>query len=84
MTRKQQIEGIARRRNPYSGGTKGDISSALMAEFIAGAEWADLTMINKACEWLAKNVNTYLYSTWNDSLRCSGKMLDDFKKAMEG
>ncbi|MBR3286945.1 MAG: hypothetical protein IKI72_03900 [Bacteroidales bacterium] len=41
-------------------------------------------LIDKAEEWLKANVETYLYLylTWNDSLRCSGKMIEDFRKAM--
>lgn len=84
MTRKQQIEGEARRRNPYVGGTKGDISSALMDEFIAGAEWADKTMIDKACEWLRDNADGYMVIDEGGDGEMHYSLIDDFRKAMEG
>jgi len=46
--------------------------------FIAGAQWADETMIEKACEWLApvfKDLAGY-YS--------GSELLDDFKNYMKG
>lgn len=89
MTRKQQIEGEARRRNPYVGGTKGDISSALMEEFIAGAEWADKTMIDKACDLYRKELQqmqkllAMIRTDAADVLNIEGSVAD-FRKAMEG
>lgn len=83
MTRKQQIEGKARQRNPYVGGTKGDLCSALMEEFIAGAQWADKTMIDKAVEWL-KNYRQYTHDGMGyTSGIVNDRTIDDFRKAME-
>lgn len=76
MTRKQQIEGKARRRNPYVGGTKGDLCSALMEEFIAGAQWADKTMIDKVCEYL-EDVGDGI------CIPDMKKFIEAFRKAME-
>ena len=76
MTRKQQIEGVAQQRNMCVGG-KGNIITALMKEFIAGAEWADRTMIDKAYKWLKDNIEYYYYVENFD------KMIEDFRKAME-
>ena len=39
--------------------------------------------IDESCKWLEKNADRYLYMTVDDSLRCSGKMTEDLKKAME-
>ena len=55
--------------------------------FEAGAEWADETLIEKACEWLENNVNNYIII--DDYLgkvqpKISSSMFDNFKKAMEG
>lgn len=52
--------------------------------FIDGAKWADKTMIDKACEWLNKNITNYKsdmmgyieYSQISD-------IIQDFRKAME-
>ena len=38
------------------------------------AEWADQTMINKACKWLDENCRRYILTA---------KDISDFKKAME-
>jgi hypothetical protein len=41
--------------------------------FIFGAEWADETMIKKACEWLTKG--GYFVN--------NSEIIEEFKKAME-
>lgn len=49
------------------------------------AEWADETMINKACEWIKQHLydEAYLFrdneGTWVDT----DLVIDDLKKAME-
>lgn len=51
---------------------------------IWGVKWADKTMIDKACEWMNKNITNYQsdmmgyieYSQIND-------IIQDFRKAME-
>ncbi len=50
MTRKEEIRQEAHRKYPYVGGTKGLICEASIPIFIQGAEWADKTMIEKACK----------------------------------
>ena len=43
--------------------------------------------IEKACSWLKENKDKYLYNTgerWEYIPTCSGKMIDDFRKYMEG
>ena len=56
--------------------------------FIEGAEWADKTMIDKACEWL-KEVFVYLSneSSWNiqtNDYNSFQEMIEDFRKVMIG
>lgn len=48
--------------------------------FIDGAKWADKSMIEKACEWLAENCAFYF-----DHKSCESELtfIEDFKKAME-
>lgn len=52
--------------------------------FIEGAEWADRTMIEKACEWL----HSALYLDHEHSIEhryaTLEELLNDFRKAMEG
>ncbi len=50
MTRREEIENAAKQKYPYEGGTKGLICENSIPIFIQGAEWADKTMIDKACE----------------------------------
>lgn len=49
--------------------------------FIAGAEWADRTMIDRVCEWLKENayfsVNEYTGSINEE------KLVNDLRKVME-
>lgn len=82
MARKQQIEDAAHQRNMYVGG-KGNISTALIKEFIAGAEWADKTMIDKAVKWL----KSYRRETFDGLGYIAGIIddtsIEDFRKAME-
>lgn len=77
MTRKEEIRQEAHRKYPYVGGTKGMICENSIPIFIQGAEWADKTMIDKACEWIQKEVlEDYPYIIWPDIVK-------DFRKAME-
>ena len=53
--------------------TSDDVADA----FQKGAYWADKTMIEKACEWIQKEVlEDYPYIIWPDIVK-------DFRKAME-
>lgn len=67
MTRDEQIEKEAHRVS-YNGDEYGS--------FIQGAEWADKTMIDKACEWLIQQEEMIGISFEND-------FIERFKKAME-
>lgn len=45
--------------------------------FIEGAKWADKTIIEKACEWIQKEVlEDYAGVVWGD-------IVEDFRKAMK-
>lgn len=77
MKRKEEIRQEAHRKYPYKGGTKGLICENSIPIFIQGAEWADKTMIDKACEWIQKEVlEDYEGVIWPDIVK-------DFRKAME-
>lgn len=67
MTRDEQIEKEARRASHCSDE---------FTSFILGAEWADKTMIEKACEWLIQQEEMIGISFEND-------FIERFKKAME-
>ena len=67
MTRREEIEKTA---NEFYKGDK-------VSTFVVAAQWADKTMIEKACEWIKKEVlDDYQGVIWDD-------IVEDFRKAME-
>ena len=53
--------------------------------FINGAEWADNSMLKKACEWLEKKACLYVWENCEQGEHGIHKtMLEDFRKAMKG
>lgn len=74
MTREEEIEKEAHRVSD-----NGDEFSS----FILGAEWADETMIDKACEWLCMNMTSIEYFGINGNI-IKPNFIQRFKKAMKG
>ena len=72
MTRKEEIhQSLLNYKNTYNAlFPNGCINENV---YIDGAEWADKTMIDKACEWLEENL-------W-DSIKT--EFIENFRKAME-
>ena len=69
MTRRKEIKQKALSKYPQ--GTN------RYNKFIEGARWADKTMIEKACQWIKKEVlDDYQGVIWDD-------IVEDFRKAME-
>ena len=89
MKRREEIEKAAHQKYPYEGGTKGLICENSILVFIQGAEWADKTMIDKACKWLKEHIYEYIavgntdYGKPYDIYLCNEELFDDFHKAME-
>lgn len=87
MTREEEILQVANEN--YSGYSERRLG------FIAGAEWADKTMLDRACEWLAEHISpeeiyedetdetptTYLTVNIHTTMY---DFINDFRKAMEG
>jgi len=56
------------------------------------ADWKEQQMIDKACEWLGKNIGNYQNWEYNEFHQCVEydgsfdieKMISDFRKAMKG
>lgn len=71
MTREQQIENEAYRVSN---------NSDEFNSFIQGAEWADETMIKKACEWLQAKNKMCMFEI---GMILGNNFIEDFKKAME-
>ena len=71
MTRNEEINKEAHRVS-----CNGDEFSS----FILGAEWADETMIDKACEWLKEKNKMCMYEL---EMILGRNFIEDFKKEME-
>lgn len=71
-------------RQPYRGSGNYSTSMDIKNAFQEGAEWADKTMIEKACEWIEDNVeNAFVFV--NDTMtELNGIELSRYiRKAME-
>ena len=55
----------------------------LIDAFEAGAEWADKTMIEKACDWIQMNATKYMNSIGGCMYFDVINSTKDFRKAME-
>jgi hypothetical protein len=51
--------------------------------FKEAVEWADKTMIEKACEWIISNMPKYVKANRLDVFINNEDMANDFKQAME-
>lgn len=71
MTRDEQIEKEARRASHCSDE---------FTSFILGAEWADKTIIEKACKWLQEKNRMCMFEI---EMILGKDYIEDFKKAME-
>ena len=83
MTRKEEIEQAA---EDYYNEVKylSDLSAFPIAAFKAGAEWADKTMIDRACEWLSGHLDflsTYYDDEFIEDIDRSD-IIKYFRKAM--
>lgn len=84
MTREEEIMKAAR---VYANGIAQHLPNKKYCEedFIAGAEWADRTMIDKACEWLTREL---CYTARNNNFLNNKVTTDEFvglfKNAMKG
>lgn len=77
MTRKEEREKAAKiRADQYSHMVQWN---ECYHHFKQGAEWADKTMLEKACEWLRTNADSYC----NGTDIAVNAMVEDFKQAME-
>lgn len=88
MKRREEIENAAKQKYPYEGGTKGLICENSIPIFIQGAEWADKTMIEKACKWLRERLSdniTYVPESFYGQPKpvISEEGLKDFIKYLE-
>lgn len=81
MTRKEEIMKAAR---VYANGIAQHLPNKIYCEedFSTGAEWADRTMIDKACEWLKDYAYMFVSETTGDLYE--DDLINDFRKDMKG
>ena len=79
MTRRERIEQAAMQ----VGGVHPDWDAleCFRVGYKEGAQWADKTMIEKACEWIKANMLNYV--NFEEGFIYEVDMSDDFRKAME-
>ena len=87
MKREEEINIAAKNKYPYIKGLPQ--TSAHQAIFIEGAEWADRTMLDRACEWLENELketdNKNGYPTVEGLYFVSVKeFINEFRQAMGG
>ena len=51
--------------------------------FKEAVEWADKTMLEKACEWLKRNAEDYVVTCYDKGELDIEGLIMDFRKAME-
>ena len=84
MTRREEIVKATKEcREDYVGLGRYLTSDDIADAFEEGAEWADKTMIDKACEWLKRNAEDYVVTCYDKGELDSEGLLMAFRKAME-
>lgn len=81
MKRSEEIEKAAQKSEWISK------SLNLRSAFVEGAEWADKTMLDRACEWLKKNIDLYAYESSNThypEIKLTECFEEAFRQAMKG
>lgn len=84
MTREEELNkaSIEYRKSREECGVKDPILLDEVEEaFYVAGEWADKTMLEKACKWLEENAGSYLLYPFCEYDK--GSLIEDFKKAMK-
>ena len=86
MTRKEVINSFAIDKllglGPAFSENEIQYNNGYMRGLIEGAEWADRTMLYKACEWLSKHAKKYYFNKDGHYLG-TDELVEDFKLSME-
>lgn len=76
MTRREEVE-LAWLNKAVQSSHRYDEKS-----FKEGVEWADKTMIDKACRWLSRNAKDYVSAFFNEGILQDKLLLKHFRKKM--
>jgi hypothetical protein len=85
MTRNKEIYNFAKEHHKDISGEVDYTDTAAFEGIIKGANWADKTMIDKACEWLDMNIIDYIVEGSREGISLEDKkqLIEDFRNAME-
>lgn len=85
MKRHKEKENFALMRYKDIAGETDYKDTAAFEGIIAGVNWADATMIDKACEWINMNIADYIVEGSREGISVENKkqLINDFRSAME-
>lgn len=85
MARNKEIDDFALAHYKDIAGETDYTDTAAFEGIIKGANWADKTIIDKACEWLNMNIIDYIVEGSREGISLEDKkqLIEDFRKAME-
>ena len=87
MKREEEIQQKAGEEAWYIADTSQTKEEAAIRGYCLGAAYADRTMLDRACEWLKKNIDLYAYETSNThypEIKLTECFEEAFRRAMEG
>lgn len=80
MTREEEIKEMAKTTASHITSDK-DMQVAFADALRRGAQWADRTMIDKACEWLKDYAHMFVSETTGDLIE--DELINAFREAMK-
>ena len=84
MTRREEIVRQAEMfRQPYRGSGNYSTSIDIKNAFQEGAEWADKTMIEKACEWITEHIDIPYEGEFIDDSPVASDYVEYLSKRLE-
>ena len=84
MTRREEIEQQAEMfRQPYRGSGNYSTSMDIKNAFQEGAEWADKTMIEKACKWITEHIDIPYEGEYIDDSPIASDYVEYLSKRLE-
>ena len=81
MTRREEITQTAKNEYPYIKGLPQ--STSHQAIFIEAAEWADKTMIDKACKWITEHIDIPYEGEFIDDSPVASDYVEYLSKRLE-
>ena len=87
MKREEEILQRAKEEAWYIADTSQTKEDAAIGGYCLGAKYADRTMLDRACEWMKKNIDLYAYESSNThypEIKLTECFDEAFRQAMKG